>query len=254
MNSDILSKLDAEHVTRLKLSENPEFPITQTYIYELIKIIDYNKELAKTITSDEHSELLAYITSLYSRLISPNTNTTSGILDKSDCTCSDDKLYNFCIHSVNAFIKCKHFDRIITTLPLFNLFLIISTDFYKDNLVFTAYSLEDYKSHKLETTLISNAEKQIINSILLNYNNYKLKQKITLLFIMIEFVMRFHYFKVNEKFANVICDKINHIKTIIKTDCDLRLQMHDILTRCNCTLNILDDWISIIEDHYKTEA
>lgn len=254
MNLDILAKLDAEHVPRLKLSENPEFPITQIYIYELIKIIDYNKEITKTITSDEHSELLAYITSLYSRLISVNTNTTFGIQEKYDCICNDETPYSFCLKSANALIKCKHFDRIINTLPLLNLFLIISTDFYKDNLVFTACSLKDYKSQKYENIPSNSEIIQIIKSILPNYDIYKKKIKITLLFIMIEFVIRFHYFKARRNFANVICDKINDIKTVIKTDCDLRLQMHDILTRCNCTINILDDWISIINEYYKNDG
>lgn len=251
MNPDILAKLGIDHVSRLKLSENLEFPITHNYIYELINIIDYNTEVTKTITSREYEELLEYITSLYSRI--KYTNTISDIKKTYNCTCNEEKPYKFCLNSANALIKCKHLNRTLDTLPLFNLFLVISNDYYKDNLVFSAYSLEDYKSNKYDNTLSNDEIGQIINSVLPNYNNYNKKQRITLLFIIIEFVIRTWSFKDKLCFAKVICDKIDNIKSIIKTDCDLRLQLHNIITRCNCSISILDDWLSIINDYYKIE-
>jgi hypothetical protein len=251
MNSDILAKLDIEHVLRFKLSENPKFPITQTYIYELIKIIDYNKEIVKTITSDEHSELLAYITSLYSRLISPNINKTSKILDKSDCMCSDDKLYNFCIHSVNAFIKCKHFNTIIKIMPLFNLFLINTTDFYKDNLVFTACFTDTPKLEEHERALTNADIAHIITIMLAIFENYTKTQRLLLAFILFEFIIKLSYYKINKQFADTLLDRIKYIKSIIISDNDVRLQFHDIITRCNCTTKILDDWHAIITNHYS---
>jgi hypothetical protein len=244
---DKLYERDSNYAARFKLSENPDYPITQNYIYELLEIVTITSD---KLTIDEYEGLTKYVTDLYSRI--KVTSPSSSIIFKGDnadahteCRCTEDKPYNFCFQTSIALVKCKNFKTAIKYIPLLELFLVYTTDFYKDTKYFTICNTEQ------DGLLLTKQELNIIASIINIFNNYDIKSKIILIFIIVETIVRYGVINNNINMAKVLYERITELKGRLSSHITFRLIFRDIITRCKCSSNILDEWLAITLKYYK---
>lgn len=241
MNTELLNKLDATHVSKFKLSENSAFSINQNYICELFDIIEYYK-LINRLNTTECEIMTDYIASLYSRIKQPVivANKTDTHTECKCCSELNDNPYRFCFNSSLALIKCKNFQMALKHIPLLELFLVYTTDFYKDTKSFkkTIFSL---KRESLAYPDVSKLLSNMFNA----FNNYDIRSKFIIIFILVEYIINDEYCINNKKMAQILNERIGDMKKKISEHMELRILYHDIITRCKLPHTILDEWLSI---------
>jgi hypothetical protein len=240
MDTELLNKLDAAHILKFKLSENPEFSITQNYICELFDIIEYYKTINR-LNVDECDIITEYITTLYIR-IKESTSIKSEPNSNPECTCNHElKPYSFCFYSSKALIKCKNFQIALTYIPLLELFLVYTTDFYKDVKTFQKPNIPTEKK------ILNNHEMcTLLSNIFDSFNNYNIRSKFIIMFIIIELNIYYELY-INKKMPKVLIERIGEIKAKISTNIEFRILFHDIITRCKLSNTILDEWLIICQ-------
>jgi hypothetical protein len=240
MNTELLNKLDAAHISKFKLSENPEFSITQNYICELFNIIEYYK-ITNRLNTEECDSITDYITTLYIR-IKESTSIKSEPNSYPECTCNHDlKPHSFCFYSSKALIKCKNFQFAITHIPLLELFLVYTTDFYKDIKTFQKPNIPTKK------IILNNHEMyKLLSNISNSFNNYNTRSKFIIMFIIVEFNIYYELY-IHKKMSKLLIERIGEIKAKISTNIEFRILFHDIITRCKLSNTILDEWLIICQ-------